>query len=90
MFATALIMSAALAAAPAPAEASKPVTILLDQTDQCGIGRVAYDQRAQSRRKAEALKRKLEKEGREVRLVILHPGTKLDGTPGPLVMNPAC
>ena len=87
---TALIASAALAAAPAPIPSPKPVTIILDQRDQCGIGRVAYDQRAQSRRKAEALKRDLETKGREVRLIILHPGTKLDGEPGPLVMNPAC
>jgi len=90
MILTALLASAALAAAPVPATETKPVTIVLDQRDQCGIGRVAYDQRAQSRRKAEALKRDLEAKGRKVRLIILHPGTKLDGEPGPLVMSPAC
>ena len=95
MILTALLASAALAAAPVPAEESpsapkRVTTIILDQRDQCGIGRVVYDQRAQRRRKAEALKRELEAQGREVRIITLHPGTKLDGDPGPLVMNPAC
>ena len=82
-----MILAALLLSAAVP----QPVTtIVLDQRDQCGIGRVAYDRRAQSKRKANEIKRELEAQGRKVRIVTLLPGMKLDGTPGPVVMNPAC
>lgn len=82
-----MILAALLLSAAAPQAVT---TIILDQREQCGIGRVAYDQRAQSERKARELKRELEAQGRKVRIVKLHPGTKLGDVPGPLVMNPAC
>jgi transposase len=88
MFLAALLMSAApVALAPDP----RPITtIIIDQRTQCGIGRIAYDQRAKSVRTARQLKQSLEARGKRVRLVTLRPGVVLDHVPGPLVINPAC
>ena len=86
-----MILAALLASAVAHAPSARPVTtIILDQRDQCGIGRAAYNQRAQRRRKAEAIKREREARGETVRIVTIQPGVQLGGSPGPVVLNPAC
>ena len=88
MFLAALLMSAApVALAPAP----RPVfTIIIDQREHCGIGRIAEFYKARADREARETKARLKAEGKDVRIVRLMPGMEIGRFKGAKIMNPAC
>lgn len=82
MFIAALLMSAAV-----PQDAT---TIIIDQREHCGVGRVAEFYQKRAEREAREIRRKLEAEGKTVRVVKAYPGTKLGEYGEAVIMNPAC
>lgn len=81
---------AAMLLASAPAAPSAVTTIYVDQRDQCGVSRIAYDAQARSMKVAQRLKADLEAQGKRVTIIRMLPGMVIDRSARALIIDPSC
>lgn len=84
------LIAVAIASTPISAQKPNEVTIVVDMTAQCHMGRIADDKNAIAKRQAKNLARELRAQGKSVRIVNAYGTHRISASHQIDVRAPSC